>query len=320
MSKFVLHIVFLFTLFFAIGQQNLVPNGSFEEYNWCPSTSSGYYLNACKYWNSPTLGSPDYFNACSTEFDIVLQRFLYSVPQNYAGDQPAHSGNACGFFGFGQNEVGSTPYAEYLQIKLTQTLQSGRFYTVRFFINNAGHSCINSVSALFTSQELNLNTDSLIPLSPQITSDSTIFFCDTINWQEVTGVFQAVGNENYLTIGVFKKTPQLLVSDLQGNSTPSFYSAYLYIDDVSVTEKEFEIPNIFTPNGDGVNDHYIIDLEALGATGAEIYNRWGNCVARGEKFLYWDGKFDGKECNNGVYYLRLQLENNIVNGFIHLMK
>ncbi|AEA43662.1 gliding motility-associated C-terminal domain-containing protein [Fluviicola taffensis] len=320
MSKLVLHIVFLFISLSLWTQENLVPNGSFEEYNWCPNTANGFYINSCKYWTSPTLGTPDYFNSCSTEYDITLQRFLFSVPENYIGNQAAHTGNAYSFFTFGQNDSNSLTYSENIQIKLNHTLDAGRFYEVSFFVHNPiANYCINSIGALFTPNQLNLNTDEILPYNPQFLSNPDVFFCDTNNWYQVKGTFIAQGTEEYMTIGVFKSLPELKVKDYNGNFLNGL-SAAIYIDDVYLKETELQISNIFTPNGDGLNDYYHLNLKGIGAKKAEIYNRWGNLIFQCEDTLNWDGTFNGIDCTEGVYFIRIIFEDNNVNGFIHLMK
>ncbi len=80
------------------------------------------------------------------------------------------------------------------------------------------------------------------------------------------------------------------------------------------------VPNTFTPNGDGVNDYWIpMDMLASGvnAYNLNIYNRWGeqvftttNINSRG-----WDGKFGGKDqpMATYVYQLTYVLKNGIRN-------
>ncbi len=66
------------------------------------------------------------------------------------------------------------------------------------------------------------------------------------------------------------------------------------------------VPNIFTPNGDGVNDIFILQ-RSVGLTSltAEIYDRWGHKVyeLKTEKGqLAWDGKnMTGKDAPDGTY-------------------
>ena len=73
------------------------------------------------------------------------------------------------------------------------------------------------------------------------------------------------------------------------------------------------IPNIFSPNGDGVNDRLLIsageDIQEIESM--QIFDRWGNQVFLNEHFLpndlseAWDGKMKGKTLNAGVFAFRM---------------
>ena len=69
---------------------------------------------------------------------------------------------------------------------------------------------------------------------------------------------------------------------------------------------KMEVPNVFTPNGDGNNDVFFLKVANLTEINAVILDRWGNKVyettsATGN--IAWDGKnFGGKECASGVYF------------------
>jgi gliding motility-associated-like protein len=63
-------------------------------------------------------------------------------------------------------------------------------------------------------------------------------------------------------------------------------------------------PNVFTPNGDGVNDDYFVNVLYGERFEAEIFNRWGNKMGSLNQLNQgWDGKTDGKEVEEGVYYI-----------------
>jgi gliding motility-associated-like protein len=77
-----------------------------------------------------------------------------------------------------------------------------------------------------------------------------------------------------------------------------------------------DVPNSFTPNGDGVND-YFFPRQLLGKSLAgfkmQIFNRWGQIVFDTNKTdgRGWDGKFNDKDQPSGVYIytINVVLEN-----------
>ncbi|MFN3916513.1 MAG: gliding motility-associated C-terminal domain-containing protein [Flavobacteriales bacterium] len=70
-------------------------------------------------------------------------------------------------------------------------------------------------------------------------------------------------------------------------------------------EPVIEIPNVFSPNGDGINDVFKVSTTNVIDIQAYIYDRWGNIVyyfwgVNG----FWDGRTwpAGEVCSTGVYY------------------
>ncbi len=65
---------------------------------------------------------------------------------------------------------------------------------------------------------------------------------------------------------------------------------------------DFTVPNAFTPNGDGLNDQFIVRADFLETFEMVIYNRWGEEIFRSEDILKgWDGMFNDKEQEVGTY-------------------
>ena len=67
---------------------------------------------------------------------------------------------------------------------------------------------------------------------------------------------------------------------------------------------QFFIPNVFSPNGDQVNDFYKIynPCESLTSFEIKIFNRWGALVFSSEDQLFgWDGTFKKEKVSSGLY-------------------
>lgn len=67
---------------------------------------------------------------------------------------------------------------------------------------------------------------------------------------------------------------------------------------------ELIIPNIFTPNGDGINDLFTLKSKALSFVNAELYDKWGLKLYEWATLHGgWDGRSpSGLEVPQGIYY------------------
>jgi gliding motility-associated-like protein len=81
--------------------------------------------------------------------------------------------------------------------------------------------------------------------------------------------------------------------------------------DISVDESALEIPNVFTPNGDGINDYFMVESKSLLDLNMEVFSRSGLKVysfyGQGEALTNWKG-WDGNvnsssiKASPGVYF------------------
>ena len=82
-----------------------------------------------------------------------------------------------------------------------------------------------------------------------------------------------------------------------------------------VCPTRYFIPNVFSPNDDGVNDYFSIfgsDILALKLT---IYDRWGNLLFESTgPDARWDGTFRGKPLNPGVYLWVARINGQLQDG------
>jgi len=96
---------------------------------------------------------------------------------------------------------------------------------------------------------------------------------------------------------------------------PNYYSCYVAqaINQFGCVERDVVcievredfsayIPNVFSPNGDGLNDQFFIYGEAINNITLKIFDRWGHLVFSGEDInTGWDGTFKGNDCKSDVY-------------------
>jgi len=113
-------------------------------------------------------------------------------------------------------------------------------------------------------------------------------------------------NETFSAAGTYNVI--LLVTDSFGCMDTA--SAVIVVTDVPTV---IIIPNVFSPNGDNINDIFMVSGTGISEFNCKIYDRWG-------LFLYewndikggWDGKNagNGKEASDGTYYFLITYTDN----------
>ncbi|MFS4467148.1 OmpA family protein [Maribacter sp. 2210JD10-5] len=249
--------------------QNLVKNPSFETYSNCPQTL-GTFESDVTDWKTPTLGSTDYFNGCST---------VMGTPKNFNGEQPADFGTGyIGLYFYAPDD-----YREYVEASLNSVLEKGKTYTLSFYVSLAERSdfAIREFSAVFSENPIFVNTRKnlsrmhLSRLNGDISNRLEIrysdFYSDEKDWVLVKKEFVAKGTEKYMIIGNFKNNQRTRKFSMKRNSTKG---SYYYLDMVSVTaspsgnsEKNITAKKttsgtpVFTVNTVAVFNHVLFDFD-----------------------------------------------------------
>lgn len=224
--------------------QNLVPNGSFEEYTSCPDYFSQW--NRVVDWISPYTTSADYFNACAGG-DIC------NVPLNQFGNQFAFDGNA--YMGIATCDASGSPmYREIIATELTEALQVGVPVCVSFRTTCGGYGSAGGNSAAWKGRGpgaqffVDLPSDwssYLYPNTAAVYMDTVL--SDTAAWVLVSGTYVPDSAYRFIAIGNFFADSLSWVTPLpDGGGAPV---AYAFVDDVRVS------PDLSYCGGVGLLDH-----------------------------------------------------------------
>ncbi|RBL88572.1 PKD domain-containing protein [Chitinophaga flava] len=83
-------------------------------------------------------------------------------------------------------------------------------------------------------------------------------------------------------------------------------------------------PNAFSPNGDNINDKWVIyNLSDYPGSKVEVFNRYGQRVYHSDGYaLPWDGSFKGNPLPLGTYYYVITLSNGFapLTGYVAIIK
>lgn len=101
----------------------------------------------------------------------------------------------------------------------------------------------------------------------------------------------------------------LYATFINGNDTIAYTKDYWQDAQpitIQISESKLEMPNAFSPNGDGINDIYRAknNYQSIVEFDAYIFNRWGQKIYEWhDPAGGWDGKFNGKDVKQGVYFV-----------------
>ncbi|NOS92529.1 MAG: OmpA family protein [Cyclobacteriaceae bacterium] len=224
--------------------QNLVPNGSFEEFYKCPG-SYNYEINEkfAPGWFSANRGTPDLFNACS--------KGDAGVPTSWAGFSKAYSGvGYAGIYCYTKNG-----YREYLQTELTELMQTGGKYYIEFYYKLSSNSkySIDRIGLAIADSAKRRKDDFVVYGIPTYELILPAAYTRSTGvWAKCSYTYLAKGGEKFITIGNFSNNANTRTFHIQFSKAKEAMlntAAYYFIDDVSVRRLDFpkvEKPLIIT--------------------------------------------------------------------------
>ncbi|MDX2173136.1 MAG: gliding motility-associated C-terminal domain-containing protein [Bacteroidota bacterium] len=169
----------------------------------------------------------------------------------------------------------------------------------------------------------------LPPTTPAFAGNDTTIVVDEINLNGnnplsgngVWSILSGNGTINNPTIyNSFVDGFQLGQNTLQWSITDACGTTQ---DEVNITYIEVELPNAFSPNGDGMNDSFDVPYFSLFRTiEIKIINRWGSLVYEDSEYKNnWFGKNqNGEPLAEDTYFYVLKLNNKIRTGYITIKR
>ncbi|MDD3078184.1 MAG: gliding motility-associated C-terminal domain-containing protein [Paludibacter sp.] len=116
----------------------------------------------------------------------------------------------------------------------------------------------------------------------QIFKDSTLLFNRTDQDQQYT----------------FEEAGDYVVKLIASNN----YCSYADSVTVTVSTSDLQVPPVFTPNGDGVNDEFRVGYKSIVKFKCWVFNRWGRQIfSWTDPQKGWDGTISGRPARPGAY-------------------
>ncbi|MBL4667735.1 MAG: OmpA family protein [Flavobacteriales bacterium] len=209
-------------------QTNLVPNPTFEKVE--KKIKDVGEINVAIPWTSPTLVQADLYVPKTKNYYI-------SIPENAYGEEKPMEGT--GYAGIMAYSYKNKVPRSYLQVQLTEKLEAGREYCIKYHVSLADLSkyATNHLGVALTSKAMTANNSDVLKFDNYIESRKLTVYDVQFYWTPICGVYKAKGGEEYLTIGNFTDDLKLVTKKVKrprGFTKPQKYDAYYYIDNVSV--------------------------------------------------------------------------------------
>ncbi len=249
------------------------------------------------------IDSTNTFNAAVLEFDFVPRaervqfRYVFGS-EEYPDFVCAESNDLFGIF-----LSGSSPDGSYYSNK-NLAVVPGTSLPVAISTVNSGNPGIDSTAGICTSENL-ANANYFIN-----NSNGT-----TIQYEGFTTVLIAeapviCGSTYHIKIAI---------ADVDDGIWDS--GVFLESGSLSTSNScEITLPNIFTPNGDGKNDKYIVkNLNYYLGSKLIVFNKWGSIVYENTNY---QNDWDGDKTPNGTYYCLLYVSDNRppLSGFLTILR
>ena len=219
-------------------------------------------------------------------------------------DSSIYKGSANYFWDFGDGTFSSEQNSTHIYT------DTGLYNLSLLLITN--DTCIDTLNQINSNPiRVNLKPEAILTVSDNsvpvkssfVTFDSKDSKFDTLSYFFIDG--REVAQTDFLEYQ-FMDTGTFTVSAIVENELNCRDTTSQLVNVFDVFE--FIIPNVFTPNQDGINETFKIQACGVYDYEIEIYNRYGQSVFRSNNLnINWDGRVDGRTANSGIYYYTIKI-------------
>lgn len=280
---------------------NTNPSHPYASIGSYPVTLISTSASGCADTIVKTLNATAFVNKPTAAFTVSPQQLCQGQQNRFTDNSTAPGSNIQTWnWNFNDGSTSTNPSP-------TKTYSNAGTYNVSLTVTNAAgcvsDPVINTVT-VHLQPVIDAGPSYTLPFGTQVTLQATANASTGLvfSWSPATGL----------------SNPAILNPTLTGNTdqvytltaTNSFGCTASDVLTIKIL-KPVKVPNVFTPNGDGIHDQWVIDNlgDYPGAT-VEVFNRYGQQVFYSPGYpTAWNGMHNGKPVPAGAYYYVIQLQN-----------
>ena len=290
-----------------------------------PSTQETYILNAISNngcinsdtiiitFNPFPLASIDYDDLCNGS------EIEFSLNNGWQGN-PAIGESLTETIYYGDGDVDT-----FFPLNPVHVYNTVGSYTVSYVLESS-NGCADSVTILILLQDEPTANPLITPVCGQQVNIQSNLSLGNFNLSEILWDFPGVASTSQVNFSqTFPSSGNYSANlTLTGNNGCTFDFPFQFFIIPSIELLDLEIPNVITPNGDGINDEIVLDplFENCYSYEFLIVNRWGNLVytMKSDENPFKGKDELGQNLVPGVYTYFLKSEGGERTGFITLIR
>lgn len=300
------------TLSYCAGDSTLLTASGATNYVWSTGTV-GNSIYATSPGNYSVIGS----NQCGASAPVTVTVAELSAPVGSING----TGHICeGEVGFLSTSGGDSYLWSTGETTETINITTGGTYSVTI-TNTCGSATVSiNVTSSFVEAAFSYVLGTGLPASAEFTNETSVG-ATSYSWDFGNGDQSVLEHPStsYETSGNYLVT--LTANDAFG--CESTYSEWIFVENLL---SNLEVPNVFTPNNDFVNDLFLVNASNIRDFNMHIFNRWGEEILTIVDVQQgWDGKINGELAHDGTYYYKIDAtgfdaQNYQLSGFFQLVR